>query len=202
MTRKYAKAYVSMWDAESDFIKLTADAQWLYWVLFSHPALSPAGVLQLQPKKWQRRGKGMTAKRLTAALEMLAADHYVLIDEVTEECLIRTYIRHDQGWRTPNIRTSIRAAIRSIESQRLRVAATHELTLALRDAGIDPEGSPKGSSQPKGQGLSHRTPPQDLSTEDSQPPPEDSSTYSRSLTVVAGNGAGIDDLLGRIGHRA
>lgn len=180
MARSYAKSYVSAWAAAGDFVNLTADAQWLYWMLYSHELLSPAGVLPLQPRKWARRAADQSTKRIGTALARLVKDGYLLVDEDSEECLIRTFVRHDKGYRTPNIRTSIRTAISRIESQRLRVAATHELTLALTLDGIEaeglPEGSPdgsgEGSSQGKRQRSAHRTPPPptDLRTEDSHPP--------------------------------
>jgi len=130
MARSYAKLYLSVWDNGGDFLDLTADAQWLYWVLISHPLLTPAGTLPLQPRKWVRRAKGMTYKRIQSALSELVDNNKILVDEDTEELLIRTYIRYDRGWRTPNIRKSIEASISRIESDALRDAATHELTHA------------------------------------------------------------------------
>lgn len=128
--RRYAKMYVSVWDPESEFRDRSPDAQWLFWALVSNPQLSPAGVVTLQPRKWARFAKGMTAKRVSAALEELAAHRYVVVDAVTEEVLIRTFIRYDQGWRTPNIRKSIETSIERVESDALRHAATLELTHA------------------------------------------------------------------------
>lgn len=130
MTRTYAKSFLSMWAPGSDFLQLSTDAQWLYWVLFSHPSLTPAGTLPLQPRKWAQCSKDMTQRRVTAALADLVRSEKVIVDEDTEEVLIRTFIRWDKGWRTPNINTSIKASIAQIESDGLRHVATRELTLA------------------------------------------------------------------------
>lgn len=194
MARTYAKSYVSMWDAESDFLHITADAQWLYQALYSHPLLSPAGVLPFQPRKWARKARDMTPKRIGAAVELLTAERYLILDEDTEECLVRTFIRHDQGWRTPNIRKSIETSISRIESERLRVTATLELTHALRVAGLLPDGSPDGSSQPKGEGMGDRTPPPpQTSPEDSHPSPPPSSITSSSHSTVGTRQAAAED---------
>lgn len=138
MARTFAKLYVSVWDAGSDFYDLTADAQWLYWTLLSDPRLSPAGVLPLQPRKWAKRAKGMTERRTRAALEeLMNTDLKLMVDEDTEEVLIRAFIGRDLGYRTPNIRKSIEASLKSIESQTLRDMATHSLTLAVTHSGRD-----------------------------------------------------------------
>lgn len=132
MARSYAKMYVSVWDVGSDFYDLSADAQWLYWMLLSHPLLSPAGVLPLQPRKWAKRARGMTERRVLAALkELHDTDRKVLVDDDTEELAIRTYLQNDMGYRTPNVLKSIHASIMGIESDALREVATDSLTLGL-----------------------------------------------------------------------
>lgn len=132
MTRSFAKMYVSVWDVGSDFYDLSADAQWLYWTLLGHPLLSPAGVLPLQPRKWAKRARGMTERRVHAALRELSdTGQKVLTDDDTEELAIRTFLQNDKGFRTPNVLKSIHASIMSIESHALRQAATDSLTLGL-----------------------------------------------------------------------
>ena len=131
MARTYVKLYTKMWAAEEDFAEMPTDAQWLYWVMLSHPSLSPAGCLPFKPRLWARRSPDMTLRRVTVALQRLVKDAKVLIDEDTGELLIRTFIRYDQGHRTPNIRKSIEAAIAQIDSDVLRDAATDELGRAV-----------------------------------------------------------------------
>lgn len=145
MARTFAKMYLSVWNVGSDFYELSADAQWLYWTLLGHPLLSPAGVLPVQPRKWAKRSKGMTERRVQAALrELVDTGQKVMVDDDTEELLIRTFIAWDKGYKTPNIHTSITTSIQSIESHDLRVAATNALTQALHD---DPPGKPKGGGR-------------------------------------------------------
>lgn len=133
MARSYAKILVSVWDEDSDFDHLTMQAQWLYWVLCSHPLLSPAGVLPLQPRKWAKRAPDAIQDAILDALTELVQARKVIVDDDTEEVLVRTFVRHDGGARNPNIHKAIVAAIGRIESRRLREAVTLELTRATEN---------------------------------------------------------------------
>lgn len=133
MARKYIKLHLSVWDPASDFLELSVDAQWLYWVLCSHPLLSAAGIMPMQPRKWAKRAKGMTVKRVMTALDELAAADKVVIDDDTEELLVRTFIRWDNAFRTPNVKKAIEASITRSESCSIRHAAALELTHAERN---------------------------------------------------------------------
>jgi hypothetical protein len=183
MARKYAKMWLAAWSPGSDFYALGPDAQWLYWVLVGHPKLTPAGVAALQPRQWAKRAKGMTVKRVTAAYDELVRRSYLLADDDTEEVLIRTFIRWDKGYRTPNIRKSIEVSIERIESDRLRHTATHELTLAVTHEGTDgpDDGGTHGESQAEGfpEPIGHRT------TEPQNGRTEEPSSSSPESTVIA-----------------
>lgn len=131
MARSYAKLYVEVWDAEGDFRQLTAGAQRLYWLLCSQPQLSAAGVLPLQPRRWARLATDTTDRQIARALAELVSTCKVIIDEGTEECLVRAFIRRDGGTKTPNILKAIRQAIDAIESDCLRKVAAKELERTL-----------------------------------------------------------------------
>jgi hypothetical protein len=202
MARKYAKLWLNAWTAESDFYNLGPDAQWLYWVLVSHPKLTPAGVLPPQPRQWAKRAKGMTVKRVTAAYDQLVARSYLLADDDTEEVLIRTFIRWDKGYRTPNIRKSIETSIGRIESHRLRHTANHELTLAVTH-----DGTLSGTDGPDDDGTHGATPAEPITepmghrTDGTYGPMngrlEDSSLHpSSTSTVVGADGCDEEDLGG------
>lgn len=210
MARKYAKMWLSAWAPGSEFYDLSADAQWLYWTLVGHPKLTPAGVLAHQPRQWAKRAKGVGPKRITAAYEELVAGRYLLADNDTEEVLIRTFIRHDKGYRTPNIRKSIEVSIARIESHRLRVAATHELTLALTLEGRDGPGDDGGDDSTHGQTHGARDdgthePSNGRTNEQKNGRPKDSSFQSSSTSTVDTRPAGAEEDQhedGRIGTSA
>ncbi len=131
MARSYARLLVSLW-TDSDFRALKASPQRLYMALLSNPKLSTAGCLPWQVNKWANLAADLTAQQVTDDLNALAAGRFILCDAITEEVLIRSFIRHDGGVRNPNLLKSIESAIVAIESPRLRATATAELAKAQR----------------------------------------------------------------------
>ena len=134
MARQYAKVYLSIWATDSDFRKLDGASQRLYFLLTSSPKLSPAGCAVAQPRKWAQQASDTTADDIEAALSVLETKRYVLIDHETEEVLIRSFIRHDRGFRNQFLRKSIESAIALIESTRLRDHAALELAACIESA--------------------------------------------------------------------
>lgn len=184
MARSYFKLLLSTWDPTSDFPDLSTGAQWLYWVLGSHPLLSPAGVLPIQERKWARRATDATLQTVEDALQELVGKGLILVDHDTEEALIRTFIRHDGGARNTNIGKAIAAAITRIESDRLRAVAQFEFDAAVMgvsphvaDPDEDPpEASSEGSDSGSGKTLREQTrtptPPPTPTPSTSNIPPE------------------------------
>lgn len=167
MARKYAKLYVEVWDAGSDFRDLTAAGQRLYWLLCSLPQLSAAGVLPLQPKKWARLASDTTEGDIDRALAELEIAGKVLVDADTDEVLIRAFIRRDGGIRTPNIEKSVWRAIDAIESNRLRRVTERELQRAAELLSVTlsrtlPQTLGETLSSDLSEGQSYRTSPEDL----------------------------------------
>jgi hypothetical protein len=132
MARSYAKLYVTVWG--SDFRTLTRGAQHLYFQLMSNPKLSSAGCVAIQARKWAAQSSDSTPADVERALDELAQHRYILVDDDTEELLIRSFIRHDRGHRNQFLRKSIETAITTIESPRLREHARLELAAAIEDA--------------------------------------------------------------------
>ena len=130
MARKYAKVYLSIW--ATDFRELSVAAQHLYLLLLSNPKLSAAGCIVAQPRKWSRYSEGCSKDSTEGALEELSKRRYVLCDEDTDEVLIRSFIRHDDGVGNKFLRKAIESAIAAIESPALKAHATLELAAAVK----------------------------------------------------------------------
>lgn len=124
--RKYAKLLIAVW-REEDWMKLPADAQWLYALLLSQPTLNTAGVLPIQLSKWSKGASDMTVERVTAAAKTLADCRFIVADHDTEELLIRTFVRHDiASAGTPNMLIGALNAALQVQSQHLRAALLGE----------------------------------------------------------------------------
>jgi hypothetical protein len=132
MARSYAKLMVGI-AADPDFAELTAGAQRLYMLLLANPKLSSAGCIPYQPTKWVKWSSDGTLEAIARACGELAAAGFVLLDDDTEEMLIRSFIRHDGGYKNPKMLKGVRSTIDGIESPSLRAFATAQLESCLVD---------------------------------------------------------------------
>ena len=131
--RQYGSIRTDIW-RDDDWRALSVDAQWLYELLISQPTISTAGILPLQIAKWSRYAKGMTAKRVNAALNELIDADFVAVDSETEEVLVRTFIRHDAARAgTGNVMLSALRCANITQSEDLRGVLLTEIHRLERD---------------------------------------------------------------------
>jgi hypothetical protein len=142
MSRSYAQIKVSIWDDSGDFIDLGPYAKLLYLHLISRRDLSLAGHLVVRHQRWADACFGGRADTSVTALNDLRSRGYVIVDQRTGELLVRTFIRHDNGWRNSKIRKAIEGAIERIESAELstvaRVQLAHSTKLSTAHEGGEP----------------------------------------------------------------
>lgn len=127
MARSEARISVDIWDADSDFIRLSPGAQWLYFLLLTQPDLNHLGVLALRERRWARKASNTTVNDVRAYIGELGAERYVVVDEDTEELLIRSFIRRDKVYRQPNVLRAAADNLRLLTSAILRRALAVEL---------------------------------------------------------------------------
>src|SRR5690625_3268799 len=102
VAREYARVKLAIW-ADADFRRLTDTAQALYFRLITSPTMSLCGVADWRPKRIAALTEGMTVRGVEKAAAELSASGYIVIDDETEEVLVRSFIRHDGLIKTPNI---------------------------------------------------------------------------------------------------
>ncbi len=140
MARNFAKIHSSTWTDERFKSDLDVDSQWLYFALLSQGNINAAGVLPLQDRKWRRLAKGHTPQRIDAALAQLQAYWYVVVDEDTEEVLVRTFIRNDGIWKQPNVLKGALNHAKTTMSDTLKAVIWHEVDrLPLEELGEERE---------------------------------------------------------------
>lgn len=125
MARSYANIATAIW-RDDDFRALSVAAQHAYFLLTSQPDISAAGILSLNLTRWAARTKDVTRASLRAALEELEVHRFVAVDDETEELLVRSFVRWDNGYSNPKRRPVIRDAAGEIESPRLRRVLAEE----------------------------------------------------------------------------
>lgn len=127
MARNYAQLFTAIWRDE-DFKALNGSTQRAYLMLVSQGNISAAGLLPFTLRRWAQLAADTTVASLRADIEHLDRIGMVVVDEDTEELLVRSFVRHDNGYRNPRRQPSIRDAAGEVESPRLRRALAVELT--------------------------------------------------------------------------
>jgi len=130
--RVFAQLKLSIW-TDPDFTSLTPDAQLIYITALSHPTVNLAGVLDYVPAKFARLSKGMTAKRVQAAVAELEKARFVVSDDDTGELLVRSAIRSSGAWKKPTTAKSIVTDVAHTFSDPLRLVLREELRRTVAD---------------------------------------------------------------------
>ena len=126
MPREYAAVNVSIWQDE-DWRALPPTAQHLYLTLWTHPKLSYCGVVDWRPGRIAASAGGWTADEVRLAADCLRARHFIVTDDETEECLIRSWVRWDGLMKQPRMAVSYANAFAAVASNLLRRVLVHEL---------------------------------------------------------------------------
>ena len=126
MARDRANINTGIWN-DADYRGLTVDAQHLYYMLMTHPSLSYVGVADWRPKRLTAYAAGLTVERIENAARELADGHYIVIDEDTEEVLVRSFVKHDGILKQPRLSVSMANAYATTASNTIRGVIVHEL---------------------------------------------------------------------------
>lgn len=140
MARNEARIAVSIW-SDQDFLALSPTAQRMFMFLTSQPDLAHDGVIALRERRWSKTAKSLTVAQIAADLAELSATRFIVVDEDTEELLIRSFIRRDEVYRQPNILRSAGRHLASVSSRVIRAAVAKELARIQATAEDIPEGS-------------------------------------------------------------
>ncbi|WFE41938.1 hypothetical protein [Micromonospora sp. WMMD998] len=192
MARSEARIAVSIW-TDADFLALSPTAQRMFMFLLSQPDLAHDGVLALRERRWTKTAKELTRANVEDDLAELRAARFVVVDEDTEEVLIRSFIRRDKVYRQPNVLraacdhlavVSSRTILDAIAGELRRVLAADdiaEVSAAIVRDMIETirKGSPNpsGNPSPKGSPNPSSDPPQS---------DDDANTHSDGDDVSAG----------------
>lgn len=119
MARDYGRLRTSIW-SRRDFTDLLEAEQRMYALLLSQDGVSYCGVLAYTPRRWAGLAKDSTEAKVRKAVTGLVAKRYVIVDEATDEILVRSFIRHDGTLTMLNVAKSAAKAWHAIHSSRLK----------------------------------------------------------------------------------
>lgn len=131
MARDRASIRLDMW-ADENWRDLTEGAQHLYMLILSHPTLSYAGVAEWRPGRLAAMTKGKTADKIKQDAAELVGHTLIVVDESTEEVLVRSFIKHDGLMKQPKLVVSMANAFAAVASKTLRMVIAFEVQ-KLRD---------------------------------------------------------------------
>ena len=130
MARDHARIKTMIWD-DPDFQKLKIDEQHAYFALLSNKGLSRCGVADFIPSRYEHLASDMTPTRFRAAMKGLRRANFVVIDDRTQEILVRSYVRHDGVLDRVNMGKATGTAFESVVSDEIKRAIGAELRTLL-----------------------------------------------------------------------
>ncbi|WP_408930783.1 hypothetical protein ACKFR8_05215 [Corynebacterium axilliensis] len=124
--RDFAQIKLSIWNDDA-FLDLSNNAQLLYFVLISHPTMNRAGV-----GTWHAgRLSGMCASWTRQDVERAACElidgRFIVVDEDTDEFLVRTFVRHDGLMKQRNLATTMAREFAAVGSRSIKGVVVWEL---------------------------------------------------------------------------
>jgi len=126
VAREHANIRLDMW-GDADWRALSRDAQWLYELLLTHPDTNRAGVSDWRPGRLAKMAAGTTADDIRRIAAELEQRFFVVIDEDTEEILVRSYVKYDGVLKQPNMTVTMVNDWAGVASSRLRAVVAFEV---------------------------------------------------------------------------
>jgi len=134
MVRNSVKTMVNgdIWN-DPDFRQLPADAQRLYLYLWTSPLRTYCGSHDWRPGRIIAYVSNVSLDGIRKAADCLIARHFIVLDEGTEEVLVRSWARFDGLMAGRNMAVALASAWHSLASPTLREVAAHEVKRIHRD---------------------------------------------------------------------
>ncbi|BAH32990.1 hypothetical protein [Rhodococcus erythropolis] len=136
MASEFTRMNRDIWSSD-EFLDLSASAQHLYFVLWTHPNLSFCGSVEWHPGKLSTRASDLTPELVIEAGMELARNLFIVVDPETEEVLVRSWIKHDGLCRQPNMAVAMSKDRANLSSRSLRGVVVHEVAkLRVSEPGL------------------------------------------------------------------
>lgn len=132
MARDHGRIRHQMW-GDPDFLALREAEQRLFMMALSQSGLSYAGVVPFTLRRWQGLAADSTLPKLRRGISALEAARFVVVDQDSEELLIRSFVRHDGILDSPNICRAMVRDAGAVCSPLLRAVFICELTKLLNE---------------------------------------------------------------------
>lgn len=132
MAREHAVVKVNIWQ-DDDWRALPANPKLLYLTLLTSASLTYCGVADWRPRRIAALVSDWTPSDVIDAALVLMEKLYIVVDEATEECLVRSFIRNDGLMKQPKMAVSVAIAYAGTSSKTIRGVVIHELNRLYKD---------------------------------------------------------------------
>ncbi|MBK6556133.1 MAG: hypothetical protein IPG16_02605 [Comamonadaceae bacterium] len=102
--------------------------------LISAPTMTQAGIAEWRPSRIAALAETLTPETVETIAYDLERRAYLLVDRVTEEVLVRSFIRNDKVLEQPNVTIAACRAWTAASSAPIRALVVHELKRLQKDA--------------------------------------------------------------------
>lgn len=126
MARSHARILASIW-SDPEWLALPGECQRMYLLLISQHTCTQAGVVALTLRRWASMSGDGQVHVIEAALKELNARRFLVVDEDTEEVLVRSFMRNDGVARQGNVMKAALHAARGVRSHSIRQVLAAEL---------------------------------------------------------------------------
>lgn len=124
--RDFAQIKLSIWNDDA-FLDLSNNAQLLYFVLISHPTMNRAGVGTWHAGRLSGLCSTWTRQDVERAACELIDGRFIVVDEDTDEFLVRTFVRHDGLMKQRNLATTMAREFAAVGSRAIKGVVVWEL---------------------------------------------------------------------------
>jgi hypothetical protein len=125
MAREKASINLEVW-GDADFRDLTDSAQGL-WHKLMGSNLNYCGVGDFHPGRLAAKSREQTADQVMIAAQELSDKFWIVIDQSTDEVMVRGFLRHDGVLRQPRLAVSAALAYAAIASNKIRAVVVFEV---------------------------------------------------------------------------
>ena len=132
MARDHGRVKVSIWE-NPDFLSLRVDDQHAYLAFMTNKGLSRCGVVTYIPSRFEDLAADLTPARLRRSIGALRQARFVVMDDRTQELLVRSHVRHDGVLDRLNMGKATGSAFEAVVSDTIRKAIGDELARLMAE---------------------------------------------------------------------
>jgi hypothetical protein len=127
VARVFGNINVGIW-LDQDFCNLSPGAQRTYFQLITQSDIAACGTLALTTRRWSMTVPERYRFEFPEWMEELARERFIIIDEDTEELLVRSFVKWDGGYKNGNRLMAIKGTAEAVRSPLLRSVLAFQLS--------------------------------------------------------------------------